>query len=334
MNDAPTRWLLALIATVAGGAGLALAAPVAAPLAFALFTIALAWPVQLAVQRRAGAGAGMLAATALALLVVLALTLAASWAIGRVAQWVLANGALLTALWAQKAALLEGWGLGEAPALDPRLALRLAREAAGQAQGALSFAVVTLVFAILGLLEVGVVARHLAARGTPGALAVLEAARETGRKLRAYMAVRTAMSLATGLLVWAYARAAGLDLALEWGVLAFVLNYIPFLGSLVATLLPTAAAALQFGDWQAALLTFAAVQAIQFVVGSYVEPRVAGRSLALSPLMVLLAVFLGALVWGVPGAFLGVPVLIASVTLLERFPGTRFAAALMSGRAP
>jgi predicted PurR-regulated permease PerM len=138
----------------------------------------------------------------------------------------------------------------------------------------------------------------------------------------------------TGLLIYAFARAVGLDLAAEWGVLAFVLNYIPFLGSLVATLLPTAFAALQFGDWVFAATVFVAVQGIQFLTGSYIEPRLAGRSLALSPFMVLLAVFLGALVWGLPGAFIGVPVLIAVVTLCEQFEGSRFAAKLMSGQAP
>ena len=59
------------------------------------------------------------------------------------------------------------------------------------------------------------------------------------------------MSIATGLAVWAFARAMGLDLALEWGVIAFVLNYIPFIGPLVATVFPTAVGLLQFGSWQA-----------------------------------------------------------------------------------
>ncbi len=338
MTDRASRALLAVCAAILAGFGLWAAASVLAPLAFALFVIAMVWPVQQAVGARAGQGAGLLAAMAAGLVAVLALAVLSAWAFGRVGAWLAANGALFTALLGQHTALFERLGLPGAgqllAELDPRALLRLASALTSQLQGVLSFAVVTAVFVILGLSEVGPVARQLAARGTPVALGVLDAARETARKLRAYMGLRTVMSAVTGLLIYAFARAVGLDLAAEWGVLAFVLNYIPFLGSLIATVLPTAFAALQFGDWVFALTVFATVQAIQFMTGSYIEPRVAGRSLALSPSMVLLSVFLGALVWGLPGAFIGVPLLIGVATLCERFEASRFAALLMSGRAP
>jgi predicted PurR-regulated permease PerM len=126
----------------------------------------------------------------------------------------------------------------------------------------------------------------------------------------------------------------GLELAAEWGVIAFVLNYIPFIGPLLAILFPTFFAALQFGSWQAAVTVFAALQAIQFLSGSTLEPRLAGARLALSPFMVLVAVFLGALLWGIPGAFIGVPALIAGLTLCEQFPGSRWVAQLLSGKEP
>ncbi len=338
MADRAVPVLLWLIAVVLGGFALWAAAGVIAPIAFALFIIALAWPVQQGVQRRLGSGLGLLAAMLAAMLCVLALVLAVGWAVTRVGGWVSANAGMLTALYSQQVAWLEARGFEGASAigaqLDMRWLLRLASLVTGQLQGALSFAVVTIVFVILGLLEVTVVGSHLAARGTPGALAVLAAAKETARKLRFYMGVRTVMSLATGLAVWAFARAVGLELAAEWGVIAFAMNYIPFLGPLVATLFPTLFAGLQFGSWQSAITVFAALQVIQFLSGSYIEPRLAGRSLALSPFMVLVAVFLGALVWGMAGALIGVPVLIAIVTLCEQLPSGRFAAALLSGKAP
>ncbi len=338
MADRAVPVLLAVIAAVMVGAALSVAAPVLAPIAFALFVIALAWPVQEGVQARLGATLGLLAAMLCSLLAVMALALAVGWAVTRVGGWVAANAALLQALYLQQVAWLEARGVEGAAALgaqfDMRWLLRLAQNVTAQLQGTVSFAVVTIVFVILGLLEAGVVARQLRLRGTPAALGVLAAAREAARKLRFYMLVRTAMSLATGLAVWAFARAVGLELALEWGVIAFAMNYIPFIGPLVATLFPTLFAALQFGSWQSAITVFAALQVIQFMSGSYIEPRLAGRSLALSPFMVLVAVFLGALVWGVPGALIGVPVLIAAVTLCEQFPGGRFAAALLSGRDP
>lgn len=337
-RDPAVRLMLAVCAALATGVTLHVAAAVLAPIAFALFAIALVWPVQHAVQQRLGAAAGLLAAIGASLVVLVGLALAIAWAFGGVAQWVVTNAAQLQALYLDKLGWVEAQGFGELAALGRSFDLRWltgpARAITGQLQGLLSFLVVMAVFVILGLLEVEVVGRQLLARGTPTALALHEAARTTARKLRLYMGVRTAMSLVTGFLVFAFARAVGLDLAVEWGVIAFVVNYIPFLGSLIATVFPTAFAALQTGDWQFALLVFVALQGIQFVVGSIVEPRIAGKSLALSPTMTLVAVFLGALVWGMAGAFIGVQILIAIVALCERFEGGRFAAQILSGRAP
>ena len=85
-------------------------------------------------------------------------------------------------------------------------------------------------------------------------------------------------------------------------------------------------------SWQAALTTFLALQIIQFLSGSTIEPRLAGARLAVSPFMVLVAVFLGAFLWGIAGAFIGVPALIVALTLCEEFEGSRWIAQLMSGR--
>ena len=99
----------------------------------------------------------------------------------------------------------------------------------------------------------------------------------TAAKIRRYMLVRTQMSLITGLLVWGFAKLVGLQLAAEWGVIAFALNYIPFIGPLIATVFPTAFAATQFESWQSVVIVFACLNLIQFIVGSYVEPRVSGN---------------------------------------------------------
>jgi predicted PurR-regulated permease PerM len=146
------------------------------------------------------------------------------------------------------------------------------------------------------------------------------------------MLVRTLVSVATGLVVWAFAAIMGLELAAEWGAIALVLNYIPFLGPLVATLFPTLFAALQFGSWGSALMVFAGMQLMQFLGGSYIEPRLAGRNLAVSPFLVLASVFIGGFLWGVPGAFIGPPALIAALTLCEEFLAARPFAALLSGK--
>ena len=330
------RTMIGVCTIVLVAAALRAADVVFAPIAVALFVIALVRPVQRGIRPRAGAAVAALATMLLALVAVGALAVMSAWAFARVGQWTITNGATLQALYAQKVVLLEDAGVPAgalAGQFDMRFLVRLAQQVTSQLQGVLSFTVVTLVFVILGLLEVDVARRQLEMlRRSPGAAALLRAASRTGQKLRTYMAVRTAMSVLTGLAVWAFARAMGLQLAEEWGLIAFVLNYIPFIGPLVATVFPTAFAALQFGTWQVAVTVFAALQVIQFLSGSYIEPRLAGRRLAVSPFLVLAAVFLGAFLWGIIGAFIGVPILIAILCICEEFEETRWAARLLSGR--
>lgn len=148
------------------------------------------------------------------------------------------------------------------------------------------------------------------------------------------MEVRTLMSLATGALVGLFAWGVGLPFALEWGVIAFVLNYIPFIGPFVATLFPTLLAMTQFDSWQAVVAIFACLNVIQFVIGSYLEPLVSGRVLAISPSLVLLAVFFWTWVWGLYGAFIGVPIALAILTFCAHYPSSRWIADLFGGPAP
>jgi predicted PurR-regulated permease PerM len=335
----PPRALIVMIAIctailVAGAA--MLAQPVLAPVVFAIFAIALVWPLQGRLQRHLPAIVALLVTVVVALVALLGLALLVAWAFGRVGQWVVANAALLQALYAQKIAWAEARGIEAASVIagqfDMRWIVRVAQGVLAQLQGLLSFILLTLVFVVLGLLEVGAARAQMLRMGPGVAAALLLAAERTAAKLRAYMLVRTLMSVLTGLVVWAFATAMGLELAAEWGAIALVLNYIPFIGPLVATLFPTLFAVLQFGTWQVALTVFAVLQVIQFLGGSYIEPRLAGRQLAVSPFMVLVAVFAGGFVWGVPGAFIGVPVLIAALTICEEFPGSRWVAALFSGR--
>ena len=116
----------------------------------------------------------------------------------------------------------------------------------------------------------------------------------------------------------------------EWGVIAFVLNFIPFIGSFVATLLPTLFAAAQFESIYAALAVFIGLNLLQFAIGSYIEPRVAGTAVSVSPFMVLFAVFFWGMLWGIAGAFIGVPILVALVTVCARHSAAHAIAILLS----
>jgi AI-2 transport protein TqsA len=160
----------------------------------------------------------------------------------------------------------------------------------------------------------------------------LVASADIAAKLQKYMVVRSVMSILTGVVVWSFALLAGIELATAWGVIAFVLNYIPFLGPLFATVFPTLFALVQFESWRLAISVFACLNLIQFLIGSYLEPRMAGAALSISPFIVLLAVFFWSFLWGIAGAFVGVPIVIAFLAVCNEHESTRWVAQLLSGR--
>jgi predicted PurR-regulated permease PerM len=335
MDGAALRWMLGLCTAILVAAALSAAQSVLAPVVFAIFAIALVWPVQLTLQRRIPKLVALLVTTAVALGALAVLALVIVWAFGSVGTWIVANASELQALYLANIAWLEARGVpvaGLIGTFDPRRAVRIAQLVLGQLQGTLTFILLTLVFVALGLAEVDVTRRQLERLGEGVPAALLRAAERSAAKFRTYMMVRTIMSVLTGVVVWAFAKIIGLELAAEWGAIALVLNYIPFIGPLVATLFPTAFAILQFGEWQAALTVFIVLQVVQSVGGSAIEPWLTGARLAVSPFMVLVAVFLGSLLWGIQGAFIGVPVLIGALVLCEEFPRSRWIAELMSGR--
>jgi predicted PurR-regulated permease PerM len=139
------------------------------------------------------------------------------------------------------------------------------------------------------------------------------------------------MSVVTGLLVWLLTWAVGLPFSTEWGVIAFALNYIPFLGPFVATLFPTLVAVIHYETWQAVLLVLVFLNAIQFIVGNWVEPRVSGTALSISPTVVLFSVFFWTWMWGLFGTFIGVPITIALLSFAEQHPSSRWIAVLFGG---
>jgi predicted PurR-regulated permease PerM len=208
--------------------------------------------------------------------------------------------------------------------------VQVLRAIGGSLQGVFSFFIVTFVFVILGLFEAAPLGQRLRriGDGQSGAAAI-DTAAEIAVRLQTYLLVRLGMSVLTGLAFWIFAALYGLELEREWGVIAFVLNFIPFIGSFVATLLPSIFAAAQFESLYAALVVFVALNVLQFIIGSYIEPRVTGTAVAVSPFMVLFAVFFWGVLWGVAGAFIGVPILIAFAVVCARYPATWSIAALL-----
>jgi len=329
--------MLGLSTAVLLFAGLYFARSILAPVAFSLFVIAIVWPLQRTLETRVPRLLALVATLVVTLLVIAVLGYLIVWSFGTVGRWVIDNALRFQALYLQWTDWLEEHGILVTSFLVENFnagwLIRAVQEIGGRLQGLVTFVVITFVFTALGLLEVDIARKNIETLSNKeAAQTILQASTLIADKFQRYMLVRSAMSVLTGLVVWAFALLAGLELATAWGLIAFVLNYIPFIGPLVATVFPTIFALVQFGSWQLAAIVFLALNLIQFLIGSYLEPRIAGAALSLSPFVVLFAVFFWAFLWGVPGAFIGVPIVIAAITLCEQRESTRWIAALLSGR--
>jgi predicted PurR-regulated permease PerM len=332
--DRSLRTVVSLIATVAIFAALYFASAVFAPVAFALLIIAVVWPLQSRLQTVFPKLIALAIVIVITVVVFLAFASLVAWSFGRVGRWVVANAAQFQLLYEQATVWLDSYGIAVAGLWAEHFnvgwLVRAFQGITGRVNTTMSFWLVVLVYVILGLLEVDDAGRKVRAlENREAARVLLDGSVATAIKFRKYMLVRTLMSVITGVLVWAFATFAGVQLAVEWGVIAFALNYIPFIGPFIATVFPTMFALAQFASWQTALFVFACLNAIQFVVGSYIEPRVSGTALSLSPFVVLFSVFFWTFMWGLAGAFIGVPITIAVLTICAQHGSSRWLADLL-----
>jgi AI-2 transport protein TqsA len=327
---------IGIVAAVVVATAVQQASAVFAPLALALFIIAIVWPL----QDRLQSWMPQLLALAITMVVTLAVCLAfaslAAWGFGKVGRSLMADAARYQTLYDTMVTWLDGHGISVADLWAEHFnvgwLLRVTQHVTGRVNTTLSFWLVALVYVILGLLEVDDTRRKIEALDNREiARVLLDGSAATAAKFRKYMLVRTQMSAVTGLLVGAFAWITGLQFAVEWGVIAFTLNYIPFVGPFVATLFPTLLAMAQFDSWQAVLGVFACLNIIQFVVGSYIEPRVSGTMLSISPVIVLFAIFFWTFLWGLFGTFLGVPIALAILSFCGQHPSSRWLADLLGG---
>lgn len=150
------------------------------------------------------------------------------------------------------------------------------------------------------------------------------------RSVHHYMLVKTAVSLATGLAVYAIFRLYGLDFAETLAILAFILNFIPNIGSIVATALPAVVALVQFDGWSSILSLILLVGAVQFGIGNILDPLLMGRTLHLSSLAVVISLTFWGAIWGVVGMFLAVPIMVMVMIVCAHIPALRPIAILLS----
>ena len=154
------------------------------------------------------------------------------------------------------------------------------------------------------------------------------------KQISYYLLIKIFVSLLATFLTWLVLAMVGTELAIMFAVITFVLNFIPNIGPFIATLLPMPVLFLQYGfDWRM-ILTIFLLSAIHFVVGNILETKWLGKGMDLNPVVVIASLIFWALVWGVIGALLAVPLTSIIKMILEMSQPTKPFADLLAGRLP
>jgi AI-2 transport protein TqsA len=322
-----------IVAVVLVSAALYFARIVLEPIAFVLFAMALVEPFREAAAARLGKGVALTLTLLLTLLVLSIFVWAIVWSIGDIIHWGLANVDKFQSLYMRTSQWLKEHDLfiADLSNLNSSSFVGVFQAVAGYVNYFVGFVLVVFLFLVFSLAEMDDFKIKLAALDKKmSGWSLLETSGRIAERIRKYMLIRTIASIATGVAVFLFTLAIGLDLAVAWGVISFVLNYIPYVGPLIAVILPVVFATAQFESWQMAAIIFGSLYVIQFVIGNYLEPLLTGTALAISAVVMLFAFLIWDFLWGMPGAFIGLPVTIALFTIWEQNPSTRWIANLMA----
>lgn len=156
---------------------------------------------------------------------------------------------------------------------------------------------------------------------------------EVDQQIRSYLSLKTVISIFTGLVFGLALRMFGVPMAFTFGVLAFLLNFVPNVGPIVASLLPIPLIILDpegSVGWMAATITV--ICTIQLISGNVVEPKIMGNSSDLHPVTILVGLMFWGMMWGIIGMFLATPIMAALKIILGRVQATKSIADLMAGR--
>lgn len=149
--------------------------------------------------------------------------------------------------------------------------------------------------------------------------------------IKTYISITTIISLATGFLTYIVCQMFSLEGAVLWGFIAFVLNFIPTIGSIIAVLIPVIFALIQFPFISDVFILFTFLIIIQFVLGNIIQPKMMGNKLNISQFVVILSLVIWGAMWGTIGMFLSVPLMVILLIIFSQFEHTKSLAILISG---
>ena len=151
--------------------------------------------------------------------------------------------------------------------------------------------------------------------------------------IKGYMIIKTGISLTAGILIWIWLTILGVDSPVLWAFLAFLLNYVPTVGSIISAIPAVILSLVQFGIGRAAL-TAAGYLIVSFILGNVIEPRLMGQRLGLSTLVVFLSMIFWGSLLGMIGVVLCIPFTMTLKFACENNESTRWIAVLLGPEAP
>jgi len=334
MSSTGTRVLLVLAALVIVIAGLKAASALIVPLLMALFIAIITLPFMLWLT---GKGASKWAALGLILLVLASVILTVGSLISSSVDQFSAllptyENKLRTTItllsdWAARHQLTRFTG-GEFTIVDPKAAARIIGGLVGSVGRIVGDSLLIFFTVMFLLVEASTIPNKIRAiLSDPDT--TLERLSEFLSAVKQYLVIKSLTSLITGVAVTAWLFFLGVDFAVLWGSIAFFMNFVPFVGSIIAAV-PVVFLAFLDAGVQDALLVAAGFLAINLVVGNLIEPRFMGRGLGLSTLVVFLSLLFWGWVFGPVGMFLSVPLTMLIKIALESDPRSRWIAILLS----
>ena len=190
--------------------------------------------------------------------------------------------------------------------------------------------VLTFVFLMFMMLEAPYLDEKIDAAFGKNAKRVRNILSSISKQVSQYLGTLALISLATGVCVWLVLMFLDVKLAAGWGVLTFLLNFIPTVGSIIATIPPVVMAVIQFSpSLFKPFIVLVSLTAIQVTIGNIITPKVVGDRLGVSPIVILLSLLLWGMIWGIPGALLSTPIISIIKIVCENIPVLKFIAVLI-----
>lgn len=324
--------LLTLIALILTVAALRASYPVTMPILFAGVIVAALWPLKVWLNRRLPSWLSYMLTMAVLIVILTVFATAVYLSLGQMLSVLGAQWPKVTALYDTVARQANEWGLAaDATLIDQGRVIGFAQTVAASIYSFVTYTGFIGLLVMLGMPEVARMQDKLREELERTArLEVGATMSSISEQVRRYFSTTLATSILTGVTSTLWALATGLDLPIVWGLLNFLLNFIPVIGNIIGIIPPTLYAAVQFDGPGMPLLVFAGFAALQIVISNFVYPVLQGRRLSLSPLAIIVAMTFWGWVWGIAGALLAVPLTASTVIVCNHFERSRWVAKLLS----